>query len=273
MGYVPQELEGLTEGQSPPGEHECERELVSAVISRRRLILICYQCNTFWHTARLMKPTKSSSHSEVALLRAANRLYSVNKNERHRMRRAARDEETEHMFRHYYCRRGFSLAEIGDLYGMSRQGVYERFKHRGYDLRSRELKPQTTFNGETYSLSGKGGFYRKTTGDRSLLHRDKWEYFNGSISDGYQIMHIDGDPENNELDNLELVEVEAFLAGHRAPATDISDPRYCHRCGARLRRKVYPSGTREYPSVFAKRKYCDLDCFWDHQREMGEDVA
>ena len=38
-----------------------------------------------------------------------------------------------------------------------------------------------------------------------LVHRVVWEAFNGPIEDGYDIDHIDGNPHNNHLDNLEKV--------------------------------------------------------------------
>lgn len=37
------------------------------------------------------------------------------------------------------------------------------------------------------------------------LHRLVWETFNGEIPEGMQIDHIDGNPENNKLDNLRCV--------------------------------------------------------------------
>jgi hypothetical protein len=39
------------------------------------------------------------------------------------------------------------------------------------------------------------------------LHRAKWEDANGPIPDSHEIHHRDGDPLNNELDNLELLTV------------------------------------------------------------------
>lgn len=38
-----------------------------------------------------------------------------------------------------------------------------------------------------------------------LVHRIVWEAFNGEIKDGYDIDHIDGNPHNNALENLEMV--------------------------------------------------------------------
>lgn len=47
-----------------------------------------------------------------------------------------------------------------------------------------------------YNLSGK----------HFLVHRMVWEAFNGPIPEGYDIDHLDGNPHNNNLDNLEPVE-------------------------------------------------------------------
>lgn len=38
-----------------------------------------------------------------------------------------------------------------------------------------------------------------------LVHRAIWEAFNGEIPEGYDIDHIDGDPSNNALENLQAI--------------------------------------------------------------------
>ena len=55
-----------------------------------------------------------------------------------------------------------------------------------------------------------GNYYRITTqynlkGKHFLVHRMVWEAFNGMIPDGYDIDHLDGNPANNALENLEIV--------------------------------------------------------------------
>lgn len=55
-----------------------------------------------------------------------------------------------------------------------------------------------------------GNYYRITTqynlkGKHFLVHRLIWESFNGPIPKGYDIDHLDGNPANNCLDNLEMV--------------------------------------------------------------------
>lgn len=56
------------------------------------------------------------------------------------------------------------------------------------------------FNGTTYYLCGN---YYQRKGKR--LHREVWEYHNGEIPEGYDVHHIDGDRNDNNIDNLQLM--------------------------------------------------------------------
>lgn len=57
----------------------------------------------------------------------------------------------------------------------------------------------------------KSGNYFRFTGyynlgkKHFLVHRVIWEAFNGEILDGYDIDHIDGNPKNNSLNNLQMI--------------------------------------------------------------------
>ena len=52
----------------------------------------------------------------------------------------------------------------------------------------------------------KKGYTRIWVGDcHRMLHDIVWENANGSIPDGYEIHHIDGDKQNNDIENLKLV--------------------------------------------------------------------
>ena len=60
------------------------------------------------------------------------------------------------------------------------------------------------FNGVKFTKDDKTGYYLNST-LRKRLHRYIWEYYNGEIPKGYQIHHIDGDKNNNNINNLEAI--------------------------------------------------------------------
>ena len=62
------------------------------------------------------------------------------------------------------------------------------------------------FDGKKFTRDDKTGYYLCSTGDennvRKRMHVYVWEYFNGPISKGYHIHHIDGDKSNNDIQTL-----------------------------------------------------------------------
>jgi hypothetical protein len=98
---------------------------------------------------------------------------------------------------------GLSLAEVGKMYGISRQSVYEGFSRRGYILRAVNQRPFQILDGIKFTVR-KQGYYGATTGNRKLMHRYVWEKHNGPIPEGYEVHHIDHDRANNDISNLEI---------------------------------------------------------------------
>jgi len=109
---------------------------------------------------------------------------------------------TKKMYKLY--QQGFSLAQVGKAFGVSRQAVYDRFHVRNLELRTVKPLPFIMFEGKKYTRR-KLGYYACTNGDRHYLHRVIWKSINGKIPPGYDIHHIDGDRTNNHIDNLELI--------------------------------------------------------------------
>ena len=99
---------------------------------------------------------------------------------------------------------GRSLQEVATAYGVTRQSVYELFKNNGKEMRRKKPLPYLIYNGNKYTLRNTG-YYGKTNGRRTLMHRDVWKHSNGQIPVGYDIHHKDGNKENNQLDNLECL--------------------------------------------------------------------
>lgn len=99
---------------------------------------------------------------------------------------------------------GFSLEQIAKMNLVSRQTVFKRFQRRGLKMRTANALPIISFNGCKYTMRS-NGYYAKTSGNRSYLHRDVWLDKNGAIPDGFDIHHINGDRQDNRIKNLELV--------------------------------------------------------------------
>lgn len=58
------------------------------------------------------------------------------------------------------------------------------------------------------------------------LHREIWRDYHGSIPVGWHIHHIDGDPDNNHIDNLECLPPFDHLSHH---GTNLSDEQLAQR--------------------------------------------
>lgn len=100
---------------------------------------------------------------------------------------------------------GYSLEQVGKVYGCTRQSVHGLFKYNNLKMRpNKKPLPFLFFNGAKYTLRN-NGYYGKTNGKRTLMHRDMWEHYNGKIKSGYDIHHIDLNRENNNIDNLECL--------------------------------------------------------------------
>jgi len=112
-----------------------------------------------------------------------------------------KNQLAEEMYEMY--KKGYSLAEVGKMYGVTRQSVFEMFKVRKYQLREKKLLPFQIFNGRKFSLRNTG-YYGETEGKRQSMHRVVWEFHNGKIPPKYDIHHINHDKSDNRIENLEL---------------------------------------------------------------------
>ncbi len=112
-----------------------------------------------------------------------------------------RDEFYRELYKEY--RKGYSLSEVGKMFGMTRQSVFCGFKRRGFKTRAKKKLLFQTFNGAKYTLRN-NGYYGRTDGRRTLMHRDVWKHYNGKIPPKHDIHHINHDKTDNRIDNLEL---------------------------------------------------------------------
>jgi len=106
--------------------------------------------------------------------------------------------------RYEYYQQGSSLAMVGKKFGVSRQTVYECFINRGFELREKKELPFIIFNNIKFTIYN-SGYYRRTDGNRELLHRYTWIFYNGLIPKGYDIHHKDYNKLNNKISNLGIL--------------------------------------------------------------------
>ena len=102
------------------------------------------------------------------------------------------------------------------------------------------------FNGKRYTRK-EDGHYRGYHG--KYLHRDVWEFYNGKIPRGYVIHHKDLNPENNSIENLQLMsQVEHKKLHNKIRQAEIY---ICEYCGKKFERKH-----KGKPNRFCCRECC-----------------
>lgn len=171
-------------------------------------------------------------------------------------------EKTQAMYADYCS--GMSCAGVAALHGVTRQTVFDRFKRAGLPRRPRpEPRPFVVFEGDRYTENGRG-YWRRTTGTRSLLHQDVWWWHAGPIPKGWDIHHKNGDPSDNAIENLECLPKAAHTRLHN-PVQPITSKR-CACCGSWVKRHV-----GEQPHAYRKRKFCGMKCkgSWHKGRPLG----
>ena len=96
---------------------------------------------------------------------------------------------------------------------------------------SGEVKVEVVrFNGRNYRRypNSKRKEHRRYFGrSRGFLHRDVWEFHNGPIPEGFDVHHKDGNTENNDIGNLEVMSRADHLKEH---ADDMARWNYSQEC-------------------------------------------
>lgn len=169
-------------------------------------------------------------------------------------------ENTAAMYALY--EKGETCAKVALTFSVTRQTVWDRFRRRGLKLRpsSRALAlPFIDWGSARYSPN-KDNYFRKTTGDRSLLHWDVWEKANNArIKRGWVVCFVDGDRMNLDPDNL-----ECLPKGEERHTTAIK-LKPCLSCG-QLMGRCATGNHPESPSAYKKRRTCNARCSGDWKR-------
>lgn len=104
-----------------------------------------------------------------------------------------------------YYEMGYSCEKVGKMFSMTRQAVWERLRINNIETRKKIVLPFVIYDGIKFTPS-EYGYYRSTRRDKHIaLHRYKYEKEVGKIPNGYEIHHIDGKKDNNDIKNLECL--------------------------------------------------------------------
>ena len=93
-------------------------------------------------------------------------------------------------------------CELARIYGVSVRTIIRRLGAAGVNLKARRHSRSRRRGGPLH-CDAKG--YLQTsdrTGQLVRLHRGCWEAYCGAVPDGYDIHHMDGNRQNNEIENL-----------------------------------------------------------------------
>lgn len=122
-------------------------------------------------------------------------------------------------------------------------------------------------------------FQRTFAGGSALLHRDVWAFHHGPIADGMEVHHVDGDPGNNDIGNLELVTRAEHVARHPWAIERVERQRehlerirpltkewHGSEAGRDEHRRI---GALSYAGFKPKRKRCDQCREWFTPAKIG----
>lgn len=165
---------------------------------------------------------------------------------------------------------GMTCSKIAEIFGVTRQSVWDRLRRAGHRMRpsSRNLAlPFVEFGGARYAPQ-KDGYFRKTTGDRGLLHWAMWEKTEGPIPRRHVVCFIDGDRMNIKPENLACVRKGEDRRFGRFLSLELKS---CLHCGSLMGRRTGWNG-HEGPAAYAKRKTCNPQCSaaWKKGKPRGE---
>jgi hypothetical protein len=113
---------------------------------------------------------------------------------------------------------GMSFAKVAKIMGGTRQSIYDMVRLRS-KYKPRRVMPADCqyFNGIKYTKRA-NGYFLSTKGNRTLMHRDVWEFYNSPIPEGFDIHHKDHNRANNKIENLELIakdeHARKYATGH-----------------------------------------------------------
>lgn len=140
------------------------------------------------------------------------------------------------------------------------------------------------YDGKKFKVDKSGYMHMKGT----RLHRIIWEIHHGSIPEGFDIHHKDGDKLNNSIDNLECISHSEHLsihmkensdkihAWHKTPEGRKSLGEKASKLMSERPFKTFncPQCLKDFQSQNIHRvKYCSISCQHAARRARGDDLV
>ncbi|MBR1728432.1 MAG: HNH endonuclease [Selenomonadaceae bacterium] len=111
------------------------------------------------------------------------------------------------------------------------------------------------FNGTIYSKKDKektGHYFRYIP-----IHRAVWQYHNGEIPQNYHIHHIDGNKDNNSIENLLLLTIAEHTKLHHQVSKTLH---ICEYCG------------NEFWAYTNQKRFCSHACYQKHHLQETQET-
>ena len=95
------------------------------------------------------------------------------------------------------------------------------------------------YDGVKFFLNAGSGYYSHGFKNHGVttnvsLHRYVWEKFNGTIPEGYEVHHIDGNRANNDITNLSCSRMQEHRRGHFIERMGVKFDGKCLVCGCAI---------------------------------------
>lgn len=172
----------------------------------------------------------------------------------------------------YLCGMSFRKLSANYVPELHPSQLHLLFQERKLPIRKRKKTPKFKYNGDNYTLN-KDDYWRKTSGDRELLHRQVWKDKRGPIPPNHDVRILCDNRKTTNARNLEVIDHEEhkklFISNNqftKGRTEIVIQEIVCLNCEELIPYRG-PS-----PSAHNRRIYCDSRCKHEHDEKLGQTI-
>ena len=192
----------------------------------------------------------------------------------------------------------YMSLKVLEAIAVLREAAENDFERHRLDVLMRDLTSPPTiekvddthqmFNGITYCTDTTGHYIKGTS-----IHRAVWSYYNGEILQGYVLHHVDNNPANNSIENLQALTNIEHIKLHNTKIPLLKNcpicgkeftPKnnhqtYCsHSCSAKSestenKKKICPVCGKTFIKKRNRQIYCSQNCRIAHQKNHEQKIC